>query len=180
MPEEVQKPQEEQPQSEGQNQSPQIDIEAEVQKRLDEFAKALGFESAEDMQMKILEREGRYEEIKEKLQKEANQWRQKYQEAVLRSEITIKASQAGVVDTELLMTLVRDKAQITEDGKVLVNGKALEEFLNELREKKPYLFAQPKSGSGASHSGIQVSPNFAKLSPEEKLRLIAAKKFGGR
>jgi len=180
MPEEVQKPQEEQPQSGGQNQSPQIDIEAEVQKRLDEFAKAMGFESAEDMQMKILEREGRYEEIKEKLQKEAQEWRQKYQEAVLRSEITLKATQAGIVDTELLMTLVRDKAQITENGQVLVNGKPLEEFLNELREKKPYLFAQPKSGSGASHSGIQVSPDLAKLSPEEKLRLIAAKKFGGK
>jgi len=181
MPEDVQKePQSQVPQSGGQNQSPPIDIESEVRKRLDEFAKSLGFENADDMQMKILEEAGRYEELKEKLQKEAQMWRQKYQEAILRSEITTKATQMGVVDTELLMTLVRDKAQITESGQVLVNGKPLEEFLNELREKKPYLFAQPKGGSGASHSGIQTNPDLAKLSPEERLRLIAAKKFGRR
>jgi len=185
MPEDTQKPQEEQPQNQSsqsgeQNQSPQggIDIEAEVQKRLDEFAKALGFESAEDMQVKILEREGRYEEIKEKLQKEVENWKRKYQEAVLRSEITLKATQAGVVDTDLLISLVKDKAQITDDGKVLVGGKPFEEFLNELREKKPYLFQQPKGGSGATHSGIQTSPDLASLPPEERLKAIFAKKFG--
>jgi len=88
MPEDLQKPQEGEPQNQNQspqsgeqNQSPPIDIEAEVQKRLDEFAKSLGFENADDMRMRILEEAGRYEELKEKLQKEAQTWKQKYQMA---------------------------------------------------------------------------------------------------
>jgi hypothetical protein len=184
MPEDVQKPQEEQPQNQpsqsGEQNQPQlaVDIDAEVQKRLDEFAKALGFESADDMQMKILEEAGKYEEVKEKLKQEVQTWKQKYQEAVLRSEVMGKATQMGVVDPELLMNLIKDKAQITDDGRVLVNGKPLEEFLNELREKKPYLFAQPKGGSGATHSGIQTSPDLASLPPEERLKVIFAKKLG--
>jgi hypothetical protein len=87
-----------------------------------------------------LEQSGRYEEAKEKLQKEAEEWRRKYQETVLRYEIATKAQKAGVVDTKLLMTLVSDKAKITENGEVLVDGKHLKDFLNKLKEKKPYLF----------------------------------------
>ena len=157
-----------------------LDVEAKIQEELDRRAKELGFESWDDLQSKHLERLGRYEEIIEKTKEkysreaqkakeEAERYRRMYEETILRSEIRTRATEMGAVDPDVVYELMSRKAEV-KDGKVLVDGKSVEEALKELFEQKPYLVkASGKEGSGAGH---QAEPNVPEnLSPQERLKL---------
>lgn len=160
-------------------------IQEIVQKELDKRAQELGFESWDDLQAQHLERQGKLEELLEKTKekytkeleqtrKEAQTYKQLYEETVKKVEITTKASQLGAIDPELVYELVSKKA-VVKDGKVEIDGKPVDEALKELFEKKPYLVkASEKEGSGAEHE-TKVK-DVENLPPQERLKL-AFKKF---
>jgi len=168
-----------QPKPEPQNTEP-TDVEARIQEELDRRAKELGFESWDDLQSKHLERLGRYEEIiektKEKYSKEAQKareeaerYRKMYEETILRSEIKAKASALGAVDPDVVYELLSKRAEV-KDGKVLIEGKDVEEALKELFEQKPYLVrASGREGSGAGHETRTEVPE--NLSPQERIKI---------
>ena len=156
-----------------------MDIEAKIQEELDKRARELGFESWDDLQAQHLERMGKYEELLEKTKEkysreaqkareEAERYRKLYEETVLRTEIKTKAVQMGAADPEVVYELLSKKAKV-ENGKVLVDGKPVEEALKELFEKKPYLVkASQRQGSGATH---ELPKDLEKLPPQERLKI---------
>lgn len=69
----------------------------------------------------------------------------------------------------MVVLLAKEKAEV-KDGKVLVDGKTVEEFLSELKEQKPYLFrASDKEGSGA---GVAKEPPKEKSTDEKLSKLL--------
>lgn len=93
------------------------------------------------------ENQEKKEEVEKQIQ-ELMRFKQAYFEEKLKNEIFTKAKDA--VDPEILYELLKPKAQFTEDGKILVNGKPVEEAIKELLNKKPYLKkVSQRTGSGA-------------------------------
>jgi len=85
------------------------------------------------------------DEVRKKLQ-ELEAFRQKYYQEKIRNSILSAAKEA--VDPEAVYVFLSQKAQATEDGRVLVDGKPVEEAVKELLEKKPYLKkVSPRKGS---------------------------------
>jgi hypothetical protein len=69
-----------------------------------------------------------------------------------------------------VVLLAKEKAEV-KDGKVFIDGKPAEEFLKELKERKPYLFrASDKEGSGA---GIAKEPPKEKSTDEKLAKLLS-------
>ena len=155
---------------------PEVDIEAiraEVRKELESqvasrLKELVGVESLEELERKILEEEGKFQELAEQAQKEAEAWRARYQETLKRSEITAVAARLGAVDPEVVLALVAPKAEVTDDGKVLIDGKPAEEALKALLAEKPYLVkASETTGSGAP--GAAQADKFAGVKSYEDL-----------
>jgi|GEM_PF-2701698 len=109
------------------------------------------------------------DEVKRKL-KELETFKQKYYEEKIRNSIISAAKEA--VDPEAVYIFLKGKAQISEDGKVLIDGKPVEEAVKELLEKKPYLKKVP-TRKGSNPPPIAGEPKKQK-SPRE----IFAEKFG--
>jgi len=141
------------------------EIEAEVSKRLKEL---LGVETFEDLERKILEEEGKFQELAEQAKREAEEWRARYQETLKRSQITALAAKLGAVDPEVVLALVSDKAEVTEDGRVLIDGKPAEEALRELLSKKPYLAKASETVGSGTPSGAGAD-KFAQVKSYEDL-----------
>jgi flagellar motor protein MotB len=76
------------------------------------------------------------DEVKKKL-KELETFKQKYYEEKVRNAILSAAKEA--VDPEAVFIFLSKKAEVSEDGRVLIDGKPVEEAVKELLEKKPYL-----------------------------------------
>lgn len=155
------------PQDSGQTQN------LDPQTIIDEFAKSLGFENADELQMKILELEGKREEYIDKLrenytkqiaelQKQAETYKRMYEETVLKNTILSVATQKGAVDPEIVYTMIREKAVIDGD-KVLIDGKSPEEAIEELLESKPYLRKASPPGTGAPNTTTQENLTFEEL-----------------
>jgi len=186
-------------QDSGQNQS--IDVQAII----DEFARSLGFENADELQMKIFELEGKHQEYVEKLrenftkqitelQKQAETYKRMYEETVLKNTILSIANQKGAVDPEIIYTMLKDKA-IIDNGKVFIDGKSPEEAIEKLLEERPYLRKASPPGTGAPNTTTQETLTYEELlknpqkllevkrnNPElfEKLKSeYLAKKLGG-
>ena len=141
------------------------EIEAHISSRLKEL---VGVESLEDLERKILEEEGKFQELAEQAKKEADTWRTRYQETLKRAEITTLASKLGAVDPEVVLALVAQRAEVTEDGKVLIEGKPAEEALKALLSEKPYLVkASETTGSGTP--GTTETDKFAGVKTYEDL-----------
>jgi len=164
---------------------PTPDVEALVKERLDEHARALGFESWDDMQVKILEQEGRTQEYIEKLkenynkqlaqlQKEAQEYKRKYEETVIKSAILGEASQLSV-DPELVYALLRDKAVIAENG-VMVDGKPVREAVEELLRKRPHLAKATGAGSGTPSVQTEEEPQSFEELLKNPAKLVELKK----
>jgi len=158
---------------------------------------ALKLKSEEEQKLK---EQQKYKELAEKKEKEALEFKQKYQQTILRAEVVGKASQMGFIDPEVVLSLVSPKAVVKEDGNIEVNGKSLGDFLKELAESKPYLIkASGKQGSGSTtstqtnepeiktfedllHAGSQVMKEFMEKYPEKYQKLkdeYFARKIGG-
>ncbi len=156
-----------QPQSQPQ---PSPDPEKLFQEKL----KELGFSSLEELKElkekaeKASKNSPEDQKLKEeltRLQSQLKELETAYRTEKVRSSITSAAASLGVIDPDVVFLLAKEKAEV-KDGKVLIDGKPTEDFLKELKEKKPYLFrASDKEGSGA---GVAKEPPKEK-STEEKL-----------
>ncbi len=134
--------------------------------------KELGFNSIDDLKQLKAEYEKLTKQSQEKnksLEEKLSQLENLYKTEKVRAEVLKIANQIGAIDPEDIFIYAKDKAVITEDGKVLIDNKPVEEFLKELKEKKPHWFkADDKQGSGATN----VKEPKKELSPQEKLAKI--------
>lgn len=155
-----------------------IDIEKAKQEAVQEFVKQFGLEKPEQIK-ELMEKAKQAEEkttTVEQLQSELQNFKKAYEMEKVSNAVLSEANKMGVIDPELVMLMVKEKAEV-KDGKVLVNGKSVEEFLKELKEKKPHLFkATEGEGSGTTPQKPQNTEN---LSKEERLKIALRKKFGG-
>jgi len=162
-----------------------VNVEEIVRKHLDEQARYLGFESWDDLQVKILEEKGKLYEALEQERKKVKEIEKQYKEQIkqlqkekeeLLIEYQVKSKLAGkVIDADKALKLLRVEKKIEiKDGKILIDGEdvdtAIEKFLNE----NPFL-VKAISGSGAPHTTEQTEPQ----SPEEKLKQALKKFLGG-
>ena len=77
------------------------------------------------------------------------------------------ASRLGAVDPKVVLALVAPKAEVTEEGKVLIEGKHAEEAIKALLSEKPYL-AKASETSGSGTPGTQAD-KFAGVKSYEDL-----------
>jgi len=114
-----------------------------------------------EYQKKLESYEKKLAELQAQLQEKEQALQQKEQELkdlIVTNTLTKIAAEKGVLDPEVFLALTKGKAELTEDGNVLVEGKPAEEFAESLKEQKPFLFkASEKEGSGAGSS--QASPD---------------------
>jgi len=166
-----------------------------------------GVDSVDELALKLkaeeeqkLKEQQKYKELAEKKEKEALEYRQRYQQTILKAEVVGKASQMGFIDPEVVLSLVSPKAVVKEDGTIEISGKSIDEYLKELAEAKPYLVkSSGKQGSGTTPSsgepaleiktfedlikaGSQVMKEFMEKYPERYQKLkdeYFARKVGG-
>jgi len=134
-------------------------VEAQRKKEGD-FTKILETKERE-FQKKLESYEKKLSELQAQLQEKEQALQQKETELknlVVKSTLTKLAAEKGVLDPEVVLALVSGKAELTEDGKVVIEGKPAEEFLEGLKEQKPFLFkASEKEGSGAGSNPAPAS-----------------------
>ena len=126
-------------------------VEAQRKKEGD-FTKILEAKERE-FQKKLEAYEKRLKELQAQLQEREQALQQKEAELknlVITNTLTKLAAEKGVLDPEVFLAIVSGKAELTEDGKVVIEGKDPAEFIESLKESKPFLFkASEKEGSGA-------------------------------
>jgi len=162
----------------GGTEAPEVDLEAiraEVRKEIEAKVAArlkelVGVESLEDLERKILEEEGRWQDLAERAKREAEQWRTRYQETLKRSEITALAARLGAVDPEVVLALVAPKAEVTDDGRVLIDGKPAEEAIKGLLSEKPYLAKASESAGSGTPAGQPNETEALKKQLEEAIK----------
>ena len=156
-----------------------IDVEKVKQEAVQEFIKQFGLEKPEQIKQ-LMEKAKQAEEkttTVETLQKELESFKKAYEMEKITNAVVSAAAQMNVIDPETVMLMAKEKAQV-KDGKVLIDGKPVEDFLKELKEKKPFLFkAIEGEGSGITPQKSEVKNE--NLSKEERLKLAFRKKFGG-
>ena len=107
----------------------------------------------ENFQKKLETYEKKLSELQTQLQEREQTLQQKETELknlVITNTLTKVAAEKGVLDPEVFLALTQGKAELTEDGKVVIEGKDPAEFVESLKEQKPFLFkASDKQGSGA-------------------------------
>ena len=160
-----------------QNQS-QTQPAPDPEKILQEKLKELGFNSLEELKAlkekaeKASKESPEDKNLKEeltKLQTQLKELESAYRTEKVRASIVASATKLGVIDPDMVVLLAKEKAEV-KDGKVLVDGKTVEEFLSELKEQKPYLFrASDKEGSGA---GVAKEPPKEKSTDEKLSKLL--------
>lgn len=100
-----------------------------------------------------LKKQGEFEQLAQKREEEANNWRSKYENSIVDNRIVIEAQKAGVIDTEAVLKLI-ERANLKPDENGNVAG--VEEAVKKLVEAKPYLKSgttQPKIGADANPGG---------------------------
>jgi len=148
------------------------------EKLLQEKLKELGFNSLEELKElkekaeKASQQAPEDKKLKEelnKLQTQIKELETAYRTEKVRVSIITSATKLGVIDPDMVFLLAKEKAEV-RDGKVLIDGKPVEDFLKELKEKKPYLFkASDKEGSGA---GVAKEPQREKSTDEKLSKLL--------
>lgn len=164
----------------------EVDIESVLRQRLDEEAKALGYESWDDMQTKLLEEKGRYYELLEKVKKEAEEKQRKaqeeianlkrqYEETIIRYE-TLKHFK-DAIDPEKAFKLFKSEKEIyVKDGKVYADGEPIEKAIEKFLAENPFLL-KPTQKQGAGTTPVQQTEK--ETSPQDKLRQAFKKLIGG-
>ena len=134
-------------------------IEAQRKKEGD-FTKILEAKEKE-FQKKLETYEKKLSELQTQLQEREQALQQKETELknlVITNTLTKVAAEKGVLDPEVFLALTQGKAELTEDGKVVIEGKDPAEFVESLKEQKPFLFkASDKQGSGAGSNPAPAS-----------------------
>jgi len=134
--------------------------------------KELGFNSLEEVKKVKKEYEKLSKQAKEQnksLEEKLAQLENLYKTEKVRSEIIKLATKYNAIEPEDIFILAKENAKLTEDGKILISDKPPEEFIKELKEKRPHWFkADDKEGSGTSN----VKEPKKELSPQEKLAKI--------
>jgi len=156
-----------------------IDVEKAKQEAIQEFIKQFGLEKPEQIK-EIMEKAKQAEEkttTLQQLQTELQNFKKAYEMEKVSNSVLSEANKMGVIDPELVMLMAKEKAQV-KDGKVLIEGKTVEEFLKQLKEKKPHLF-KATEGEGSGTTPQKPQEKTENLSKEERLKLALAKKFGG-
>jgi hypothetical protein len=129
-------------------------------KKEGDFTKILEAKEKE-FQKKLEAYEKKLSELQAQLQEKEQALQQKEGELknlVITNTLTKVAAEKGVLDPEVFLALVSGKAELTEDGKVVIEGKDPSEFVESLKEQKPFLFkASEKEGSGAGSNPAPAS-----------------------
>lgn len=163
----------------------EVDIESVLRRRLNEEARALGFEDWDTMQAKLLEEKGRYYELLEKVKKEAEEKQRKAQEEIAnlkrQYEETIVRHEAlkhfkDAIDPEKAFKLFRTEKEIyVKDGKVYADGEPIEKAIEKFLTENPFLL-KPTQKQGAGTTPAQAEKE---MSPQDKLRQAFRKLIGG-
>jgi len=99
---------------------------------------------------KAMQEQGKWKELAEQKEKEANESRAKLEQSLINNKIIVEASKLGVVDNEAVMALLgRDNIKLNDKGEV----EGVVEALTTLLESKPYLKgtpSQPTLGGGTN------------------------------
>lgn len=99
---------------------------------------------------KAMQEQGKWKELAEQKEKEANESRAKLEQAIVNNKIIIEAGKLGVVDNEAVMALLnRGSIKLNDKGEV----EGVVEALTALLESKPYLKGtanQPTLGGGTN------------------------------
>ncbi len=164
----------------------EVDTESLLRQKLDEEARALGFEDWDTMQAKLLEEKGRYYELLEKVKKEAEEKQRKaqeeivnlkkqYEETIVRYE-TLKHFK-DAIDPDKAFKLFRSEKEVyIKDGKVYADGEPIEKAIEKFLTENPYLL-KPTQKQGAGTTPAQQTEKLP--SPQEKLRQAFKKLIGG-
>lgn len=147
---------------------PKVNPDEIVAKKL----KELGFNSIDEIKALKAEYKKLTKQSQEKnktLEEKLSQLENLYKTEKVRAEVLKIGNQIGAIDPEDIFIYAKDKAVITENGEILIDNKPVEEFLKQLKEKKPHWFkADGKEGSGSSN----VKETKKELTPQEKLSKI--------
>ncbi len=134
--------------------------------------KELGFNSIDEIKKLKTEYENLVKQSQEKdktLEEKLSHLENLYKTEKVRAEVLKIANQLGAIDPEDIFIFAKENAKLSEDGKILIADKTPEEFLKQLKEKKPHWFkADEKQGSGASSTKEPKK----ELSAKEKLAKI--------
>jgi hypothetical protein len=95
-------------------------------------------EKAENAQ---LEQEKKFQELSQKHEQSANDWKGKFEQSQINNKITVEASKLGITDVEAATKLLdRQSISIDDDG----NVSGVEEAVKALAESKSYLVDKSK------------------------------------
>jgi len=155
---------------------------AKLKSELDTTKQALEAEKAKLLEeLEKAKKEGNAEKVKEYEAKlaEKEQQLQSLQQNLQRLQIDNALYKAlenyEVIDKEVVAEVLKAKAKLSEDGKILLGDKDLEEGLKEFFESKPHLLkATGKQGSG-TQSGRQsggATLRKSALTDEQKAQFI--------
>ncbi len=159
---------------------PPMDLEKAKQEAINEFLKQFGFEKPDQLK-EIVEKAKQADEkttTLEQLQSELQNFKKAYETEKIQNAVLSAASKMNVLDPELVMLMAKEKAKV-ENGKVLIDGKPVEEFLNELKQQKPHLFKAVEGEGSGTKPQPPENKKYEELPKEERLKLALRKKFGG-
>ncbi len=156
-------------------------IRAEVKEQIlsdvsQRLKKLFGVESLDAVEEQMLKKKGEFEELYQKERERAEAWKKRFEETLLMERTRAAAAQAGAIDPDIVLGLVREqKPEVTEDGKVLVGGNPIDQVVAKILEDKPFL----KQASGKEGGGAQAG-QAGQGSEKEKLEqeYAEAKKKG--
>lgn len=125
-------------------------ILSEVSQRL---KKLFGVDSLDAVEEQMLKKKGEFEELYQKERERAEGWKKRFEETLLMERTRAAAAQAGAIDPDIVLGLVKElKPEVTEDGKVLVEGNPIDQVVAKILEDKPFL----KQASGKEGGGAQA------------------------
>lgn len=167
------------------NTPPAIDVKAAVQKALSdqqaEFSRQLkeatGHDDIKSLTEANLKAQGKLQELADTNKKEAQSYKQRFEQTQIKAALLAASSQA--LDPATVSDLLTGKAVCDEHGNVTIEGKPVTEAVAQLLKDKSFL-AKPEGGTG-SGAPVQTPPppkpgDTAPISPQQ--RLIAARKAG--
>jgi len=139
----------------------EVDVEKIIEQALNEKAKYLGFESWDDLQVKILEEKGKLYEALEQERKKLREFEKTYKEQIrqlqkekeeLLIESVLKQKLSKAIDIEKAMKLLRTEKHIeVKNNKILINGNEnIDEEIEKFFEENPFLL-RAAGGSGTPH-----------------------------
>lgn len=143
-------------------QHPRFKSLLEKSKKLDEIEQEK--RQAEEERMK---KQGEFEKLVSEKQKEATEWKTRYETAVIENAIVTAASGKNVVDVEAVLRLIdKDNLEIGDDGKV----KNVEAVVGDLLKAKPYLVGEQAPQNVGASDNANNGDDGKKIWTESEIR----------